>query len=210
MSEAEDTVEGCVRLIESEVGVPPGFLGRLRKEDDWSFIIKIHALLEAAVSHLLCKTLGRDELADVFSFTELSGRRAGKMAFVKSLDLLKKPDRRFVSSLSELRNMLVHNVQNAHFDLKRHVSGFSEDRLLRFAKDFDSFSGGTTVDYEGEKLAPEAVFRRDPKTAIWWSAMVTVAMVYQVREIDRFKKETESLSFICNTLSRLGEPRSSE
>ena len=31
-----------------------------------------------------------------------------------------------------------------------------------------------------------------------------------IEEIDRFKKETESLSFICNTLSRLGEPRSSE
>jgi len=74
MSEAEDTVEGSVRLIESAVGVPQGFLESLKNEDDWSFVIKIHALLEAAVSHLLCKTLGRDELADVLSFTELSGR----------------------------------------------------------------------------------------------------------------------------------------
>jgi len=199
----ENTVEGSVQLIEKEVGVRRGFLASLLKEDDWSFIIKIHALLEAAVSYLLCKTLGRDELAEVFPYVELSEKRAGKMAFVKALNLLEEPDRRFVSSLSELRNQLVHKVKNVEFDLKKHIGEMPPEQLASFAKKFNSFSKGEEVDYQGKKMPPEEVFRRDPKTAIWWSAMVTVAIIYQVREIERFKKEGERLSFINNTLSRL-------
>jgi hypothetical protein len=205
----DDTIKGSVQLIEKEVGVRSGFLESLREGDDWSFVIKTHALLEAAVSNLICKTLGRDELAEVFSHVELSGKQAGKMAFVKALDLLDEPDRRFISSLSELRNQLVHNIANVDFDLKQYTSAMLPNELDSFAKKFNSFSEGETVDYQGEKLSPNEVFRRDPKMAIWWSVAVTVAIIYQVRKIEHFKKEAEHLSFINNTLSRL-VPEASE
>jgi hypothetical protein len=83
------------------------------------------------------------------------------------------------------------------------------NELDSFAKKFNSFSEGETVDYQGEKLSPNEVFRRDPKMAIWWSVAVTVAIIYQVRKIEHFKKEAEHLSFINNTLSRL-VPEASE
>lgn len=201
----DDSIKGSVQLIEKEVGVRQGFLETLRDEDDWSFIIKTHALLEAAVSYLLCKTLQRDELVDVFCHVELSGKKSGKMAFVKALRLLEEPDRRFVSSLSELRNHLVHKVSNIDFDLKQHTSAMPPSELATFARKFNSFSKGETVDYQGKNLPPIEVFRRDPKTAIWWSASVTVAIIYQVQKIEHFKKASEHLSFINNTLSRLAQ-----
>ena len=116
----EDTVEGSVKLLERELGIREGFLQSLKNEDDWSFIIKVHALLEGAISHLLCKALGHDQLSEVFSYIEISNKRSGKIAFVKALSLLEKPDRRFINSLSELRNRVVHDVSNVDFNLKEY------------------------------------------------------------------------------------------
>jgi len=39
--------------LEKAVGVRAGFFYRLLEEDDWSFVIKLHALFEAVCSHLL-------------------------------------------------------------------------------------------------------------------------------------------------------------
>jgi len=207
MEALKDTVEGSVRLIEKEVGLREGFLEQLRREDDWSFIIKVHALLEAAISHLLCRVLGRNELAEVLCFVELSDKRAGKMAFVRALGLLEKPDRRFISSLSELRNQLVHKVRNADFDLQAHVNGLTPEKFKAFAQNFDSFSRSDPVDFDGQQLAPEEVFKREAKRAIWWSGMVTVALIYQFREIERLKSEAERLDFVNKTLTRILKPR---
>lgn len=211
MTATDDTVEGSVRMMEAELGLPSGFLEGLKEEDDWSFIIKTHALLEAAVSHLLCSALGKDALAEVFSHLELSDKRRGKMAFAAVLDLLRKPDRRFISSLSELRNSLVHDVRNVGFSLSKHVTTMDAKGFSAFVKGFDSFSTGGPVAFEGEEVPPDEVFRRDPKTAIWWSAMLTVAIIYQVKETQRLLAETDHLRaegnrLVVETLSRLINP----
>ena len=39
--------------LESNIGVEQGFFDRLLHEDDWSFVIKLHAVFEAVVTHLL-------------------------------------------------------------------------------------------------------------------------------------------------------------
>jgi hypothetical protein len=135
-----DTIEGSVRALEAELDLPSGFLERLKEEDDWSFIIKAHALIEAAVSYLLCGALGKPALAEVFSRLELSDKHRGKVAFASALDLISKPDRRFIASLSELRNALVHDVRNTGFNLSRHVAAMGPKELGEFATKFDSFS----------------------------------------------------------------------
>jgi len=52
--------------IEEDLGLPTGFCVRLQNEDDWSFVVKLHALLESAASDFLAKAFGRQELADIF------------------------------------------------------------------------------------------------------------------------------------------------
>lgn len=206
----ENTVRGSLHAIEKALGLQPGFLENLHSQDDWSFIVKAHALVEAAISHLLCRALGRDELADVFANMELSGKTSGKIAFVKALSLLEEPDRRFINSLSELRNHLVHNVLKVQFDLQQYTGTMPPDQFASFAKKFNSFSNGERVEYQGKSLPPEEVFRQDAKTGILWSTMVTVAIIYQVREMEQFRKEAERLSFIKSTLSRLFSGTSNE
>ena len=102
--------------IETQLGLPPGFLHYLyEKEDDWSFVIKTHAFLEAILTHLLAEHLGKPDLLTVFAYLETSNVRTGKLAFVRAFDLLDKGARNFIHSLSELRNALVHDVSNVGF-----------------------------------------------------------------------------------------------
>jgi len=46
--------------LETRLCLPMGFCEGLRREDDWSFIIKLHALLEAALTALLAAKIGQE------------------------------------------------------------------------------------------------------------------------------------------------------
>jgi hypothetical protein len=40
--------EKVLESLEKDLGLPRGFCFRLRHEDDWSFVVKLHALIESA------------------------------------------------------------------------------------------------------------------------------------------------------------------
>lgn len=139
MPEPLVTLAESVAELEEKVGAPEGFFGKLLGEDDWSFIIKLHALFEAACTHLLLYHFGEPALADVIGRLELSGKSTGKIEFLGRLQLLGKEKRRFIASLSELRNSLVHDVRNAEFKLKEFVATLEPNALRTFAVSFSPF-----------------------------------------------------------------------
>jgi len=162
-----------VPLLEAKLGLCQGFFDSLDsdKENDWSFVIKAHALAEAAVSYLLTEALRRPELADPFSRLDMSNKATGKAAFVKALGLLGKPERRFVSAFSELRNRLVHDVRNVNFDLLEHVEALGMKERETFLKNFNIISSEVTDDVRN-------LFRFDPRQALWYSTMAFLGIVY--------------------------------
>ncbi|MDD5385455.1 MAG: hypothetical protein PHG89_11330 [Gallionella sp.] len=162
-----------VPLLERKLDVQPGFFESLdgEGESDWSFIIKVHALVEAAVSHLLTENLEREELGDLFSRLDMSNKVTGKAAFIKALGLLEEPERRFISSLSELRNRLVHDVRNVNFDLANHVKEMDAKEQDLFLKNFNLLSTEVTNDVRN-------LFRFDPRQALWYAAMAFLGIVY--------------------------------
>ena len=162
-----------IPLVEAKLGIAPGFFDSLDSDDenDWSFIIKLHALVEAAVSHLLTEQLHRPELAELFARLDISNKATGKAAFVEVLALLDKPERRFMSSLSELRNKLVHDVRNVDFDLIRHIDNMSKDQRDAFLNNFNLLSTGITDDARN-------LFRHDPRQALWYSGIAFLGVVY--------------------------------
>jgi len=100
--------------------LPEGFCGKLIEEDDWSFVLKLQALLESAVSDLLTRSLQRSELTDIFAKLPMSSEATGKIAFVKALNLLPNGHVEFIKALSKIRNDVVHSVRNVSFDLVDH------------------------------------------------------------------------------------------
>jgi hypothetical protein len=125
-----------VAELQGKFGLPADFFKRLLQEDDWSFVIKLHALLEAVCSDLLVHRLNEPGLINIIGRLELSNKTFGKMAFIKELELLSYEGRRFVASLSEWRNNFVHNVRNCSASLVEIVSKMDSKGLTKFAEDF--------------------------------------------------------------------------
>ena len=122
--------------LENKIGLKQGFLQRLSEEDDWSFIIKLHALFEAVCTHLLLYHFKEPRLKDVLSRLELSNQSTGKIAFLEATELIGEFERKYIRKLSELRNKLVHDVKNTNFSLKGLVESFNDKELTAFVKTF--------------------------------------------------------------------------
>jgi len=159
--------------LERMLGVPDGFFDSLDNDDetDWAFVIKLHALVEAAISHLLAEALGSPELHDIFSRLDMSNKSTGKAAFVKALGLMGEAERRFISSLSEMRNTLVHDVRNVSFDLAKYVEDMDKIEQNAFLKKFNLISTEVNDDVR-------TLFRFDPRQALWYAGMAFLGIVY--------------------------------
>lgn len=132
-------VDAGILGLEAKIGVRENFFRDLLGEDDWSFVIKLHALFEAACTHLLLFHFKEPELTEIFARLELSNKTTGKIAFLGKLELLGKENRRLVVALSEMRNSLVHDVRNAEFSLEKMVVDLDSAALKQFATAFSPY-----------------------------------------------------------------------
>lgn len=178
---SENSLLKATREIEKAVGVNPGFLIGLIKEDDWSFIIKLHALVEAAVTHLLTIKSGSKKLRDVYALLELSDNRKGKLAFVRELDLLDNKYRRLIRELSEIRNKLVHDVKNVGItldELLRRLDGQQRKKFIEaISLDYDS-----PIEADGKDIPIRQYIAENPKAGIWMAAMDLLGDIYIQKE----------------------------
>lgn len=152
--------------LEENFGLEKGFFFMITKEDDWSYIIKLHALLEAAVSHLLTKVLGKEELSGVFATLDMSD----KVAFVESLNLLDTGNRRFIRKLSKYRNKLVHDVSNVRFSITENVKSLNKDARKDFVESFVN----NMIEVDKASL-----FLGEPKTLIIFGAIRLMLSIYE-------------------------------
>ena len=129
-------IDSGIIEIQKKLGLPGEFFEKLLEEDDWSFVIKLHALIEAVCSSFILYHLREPALEKIISRLEISNTTVGKVAILKALDLLGDEYRKYIRSLSELRNDFVHNVKNCHSTLPAIIDTLSKDRLKQFAKDF--------------------------------------------------------------------------
>ena len=176
--------------IEKELGLPAGFLFALYGEDDWSFIIKSHAVIEAWVSVELTRALKDNRLTPVFESLELSTADTGKLAFAKALGLLTDRQRRFIRRLSELRNRLVHNIRNVSFELRDYVQHLDTNQLKSFVEAVTHFVDKT--DNESWNRWRQSV-RNNPKPAVFASTLSVLAKTYFTRKIANLDAELAAL-----------------
>jgi hypothetical protein len=101
--------------------------------DDWSFVIRCHAVIEALVSALLAAHLD-PRLVPLFERLELGDVDSGKLAFAKALGLLSNDQRRFISLLSMLRNRLAHNPRHLSFDFDSYFESLDKNQRANFCK----------------------------------------------------------------------------
>lgn len=205
---ADFKVDAGILELESKIGVRENFFKDLVTEDDWSFVIKLHALFEAACTHLLLFHFKEPELTDVFARLELSNKSTGKIAFLGKLELLGKDNRRLVATLSEMRNSLVHDVRNAEYSLETMVAGLDSAALKQFALAFSPYETHIrtfprSADPKGrigydEKLQRAASVdemmkraKRSPKYHIWlgaYNVLVSIVDMYGYSDYKQWVK----------------------
>lgn len=197
--------EGILEL-EVRIGVSKYFFRDLKDADDWSFIIKLHALFEAACTHLLLFHFKEPNLTGLFSRLELSNKTIGKTAFLGKIGLLEKENRSFISSLSEIRNSLVHDVRNSQFSLPDMVTGLEASVIKRMAISFSPFETrirkfsyspemkvGFDKDLQDQASVSKIIdrFITNPKFHIWigaYSALVTIVEMYEYSDYMQWVK----------------------
>jgi hypothetical protein len=187
----------AISKLAEKMGISMDFFPNLLKEDDWSFIIKLHALIECSCTELLLHHFKKPDLSKVISRLELSNTTTGKLALLSSLKLLQDIDKKYIISLSELRNSLVHNVRNCNFELKEMVDGFNEQQLKSFAIAFSPQATAAREPNEAAKYfeieqtdsyqaflknaeIPNIIKRAkdDPKEFIWIGASWLLGSIY--------------------------------
>jgi hypothetical protein len=205
-------VSYAILELEAKIGVPANFFRNLNDTDDWSFVIKLHALFEAACTHLLLFHFKEPQLAEVFSRLELSNKSTGKVAFLEKLELIGKENRRFIATLSELRNSLVHDVRNAEFSLKAMVERLDAQALKNMAIAFSPhdthvrkfpYDPEMKLGYNDERQKASSIsavmnrFNIDPQFHIWagaYSVLVSIVDMYDYSDYKQWEKANSHIA----------------
>ncbi len=166
----DEIMKGMFALLkqsEKELHLREGFLQMLLQEDDWSFVIKIHALIEAAVSQQLASSIDK-RLLRIFQRLELGDARSGKIRFAEALGLLQKDHCRFIQKLSELRNSLVHDIRKTDFTFRTYLDSLDENQRKAFLDWVVAFSTKEALSGWIQNAT------EDPKIPIWLYAITVV------------------------------------
>ena len=122
--------------LEAQLGAPAGSLVSLvvsddDEHDDWSFVVRAHAIIEGAVSQMLAAALD-PRLQPVFEKLELGRAGTGKLEFAKALGLLTSDQAKFIRTLSELRNKCAHDLKHLDFTFGKHAAALDKQQLRNF------------------------------------------------------------------------------
>lgn len=202
--------------LQEKLGLDSLFFARLIDEDDdWSFIIKVHGLIEALCTNLLVHHFQEEKIANNISRLELAGKGCSKLEFLASLDLVSKQNRSLIVSLSELRNKLVHDISKINFSLSEYASELNKDQLKSFAVRFSPFEslvrscpydedlkiGFQPNEVEAcslDKMRERA--RKNPRLHIWLGCFYVINSLLDLYSYSDYINETKASSFLYEDL----------
>jgi hypothetical protein len=179
-----------IDLLEEKLNFLLDFL----EEDDWTFVIKAHALIETAVTQMIVQHLGQTELTKIIELLPLSENRTGKIAVAKQLNLLDDRQRKFVRFFSELRNSLVHRLDNLDFNFDNYVSSLDVNQRRSLKDTVPWFA-----DDELSRKEWETIVEDNPRVGIYMAlhclvayCVLTAQQSSALREIDKVASRTTS------------------
>lgn len=191
----KDTQIDHLASIEKDFGLPTGFIKTLFKEpSDWSFVIKLYALLETGTTYFLTNELAKPQLRDILLRMDMCER----INIIKALNILDTERRLFLRKFSELRNLIVHDIKNINFKFDRYLKGLDKNQRREFCK---TFSIGLKSEIKiGEKKIPrESVAKANPRIALIFSTMYLLGEFYYQKQLITVNAERRRL------LQKLGE-----
>ena len=172
-----------------ELGITPEFYKKIHTEDDWSFIIKLHAIIEAAITHLLTKThtlafsIHEIEKYDEFSLSEaftklpLGDKRSGKAVLCKALGIIEPYQEHFINQLSLIRNRFAHDLKSVDSKLEAYLSKLDSNQMKNFIDGFGLLDIDHLKNTTGKDFTIESFVKQNPKISIWLSSFVVLSEI---------------------------------
>jgi hypothetical protein len=191
-----------ITQLESQLGLPKGFY-----DNDWSFVIKLNALFEAAATHILVVRLQVPELEGALANLDFAHGKYGKVVLLRKLDAINKDQATLLRMLAELRNSLVHDISSISFSFSDYVGSRDEHQRENLIAAF----GRGIVDPVpiAEKNIPRREFViSNPKIALWLTSAEVLACLYLEREMSDLRNRR----FAFDVLAKLDvfSPKQSE
>jgi len=187
--DAENFLGGLTDRLAGEFGAVHKVLYRLLKEDDWSLVIKTHAMLEAIVTDLIIARTNEAQLKSVVERLPLHDNQIGKLAIVKQYGLLTKGQLRFIRCASELRNELVHRLENIDFCFEQYVASMDGNQRKALSESLTWHSLETEASEAWSKAALE-----NTKVAFWFSVYMLVTIVVLDSETLKMREELDEMA----------------
>jgi hypothetical protein len=163
--------------LSEEFGLPSNFVDDLfLQTDDWSFVIKSHALIESLCTQLLLEHLKQPLLDKFVAKMDLTRKR--QMLKALQPDLFSGPENTALNQLGALRNRVVHNVRNTQFSFA--VEYADPDALKKLLGEFSPV-------WPPAKFV--TVLLSTPRAAIWAAVVALSAKLHTALTGNRIKPD---------------------
>lgn len=167
-----------------DLGISPNFLPP-KKDSDWVFVIKLHAIIETAMNRLLQaffnayrRDVDQKGILKFITSLETSGESVSKLALLSALNLLPPEMKKYVRTLSEVRNRLVHDPRNYDFTFASHVEGLDTNQRANWESAMLTLLHDPLV---ADGMEPRQTLRKEPRYVAFANAMLIVLSLKNFR-----------------------------
>jgi len=183
----------AIEDFERELGLPSRWYFSLMSEPEhWSFIVKVHALFEAALPHAIEAQVQPDGLKTFVSGLSVGGQ-FGKLTLAHAVGVLDAKQMKFVRLLLSLRNRCVHDVRNVTFDLDEYFVRLDAREQCQFMELVQDHFAALEADGKTPASRDEFI-RGNLKFVVWLVASKILAELYNKRELARQISQMEPSS----------------
>lgn len=165
-----DILSDVTKIISEELLEKHDFLTKLLLDDDWSFVIKSHSLIESLATELIINTIDQIELKKIIERMPLHGNDVSKMKIITTYNILTKKEIDFIINLTQIRNNIVHKYENINFSFETHTQGFDKNQKKKWRDNhtWDNMSE------EARVIINKTVYL-NPKIAVWLTLSILVS-----------------------------------
>lgn len=169
----QKSIEYIFSQIESDLNLPLNFINQLLKDDDWSLVIKLHALIESSITSVLTKNYPQEALSDFIPKLSLHGPR-GKVLLARKSDIITDEHSLFINKLSKLRNRLVHNISNVNYSIAEYYKSEQLSDIINRSIDSTSFFINNKIE---KNLKVEHLYP-NPKDNLLLASIILMVHIY--------------------------------
>lgn len=194
-----------IASFEQRLGMPVGFYEDLIREDDWSFVIKLNALFEAACTHILVSRLHAPELEESFSHLDLGHSKYGKVAMLRKLKSLSAEQVSILQLLYQLRNKLAHNIAHVSFSFPEYIAQLDKQQRDNFCKAV-GHGAREAISIAGKEIPRNEFVLDNPKLSIWLTAAEVLACLHLEVEVAKLDIQKRALAEYVDLTRRSSRP----